>query len=125
MTDPTPPPVRPEPVIDYAAKLAERRPMHDRPNLSSWFVTFGFGKPAENTYTEVRFTDEALGRVEGTTNDTHPEHVLDAVVRRVAVDLYGTAWAFHYRPAEFPSAIEQYGVRLREVVEVSSIEVYA
>lgn len=125
MTPPTPPPVHAEPVIDYAAKLAERRPMHDRPDPTSWFVTFGFGKPAAGTYSEVRLPAELTGP-DGpvVVDEQRREAILDAVVRRVVVDLYGSAWAFHYRPNEYADAIERYGVRLREVVEVSSIEVY-
>jgi hypothetical protein len=119
MTDPTPLPVRIAPEFDYTARLSESRPMHERPDPSSWFVTFGFGKPAQGTYAEVAFdlqVDE-----EG---EELPEHVLDAVVRRVAVDLYGTAWAFHYRPDEYASAIERWNLRLRERVVVSTVEVW-
>jgi len=123
MTDPTPPPVRTEPEFDYTARLAERRPMHDRPDATSWFVTFGFGKPAASTYTEVAFADTALADED--EHFQHPEHVLDAVVRRVAADLYGQAWAFHYRPEQYDEAIGRYPVRLREKVVVSSIEVWA
>lgn len=102
--------------LSYAARLC---PVGDTPSErlpTSWFVTFGFGKPAESTYTEVMFP-----RV---ITDEHPEHVLDAVVRRVAVDLYGTAWAFHYRPDQYDEAIGRYPVRLRERVVVTSVEVY-
>jgi hypothetical protein len=111
------------PVIDYSAKLAERRPMHDRPDPSSWFLTHGFGKPAAGTYTEVRFAPSVIDTL-ALDGSLHVEAILDGVVRRVAADLYGTAWAFHYRPDEYARAIEQYRLRLREVVEVSSIEVY-
>lgn len=122
MTDPTPPPVRTEPEFDYTARLADRRPMHDRPDPTSWFVTFGFGKPAASTYTEVAFTDEALIAPDSTV---HPEHVLDAVVRRVARELYGNVYAFHYRPEQYADSIEPYPYRLRERVVVSRIEVWA
>lgn len=126
---PTPPAAPPGPVeFDYTARLAPLAVLLDEnlldPQPSSWFVTFGFGKPAASTYTEVAFTDDALGRIEGTTNDTLPERVLDEVVRTIAADLYGTAWAFHYRPDQYQDAIARHGVRLRERVVVSSIEVW-
>lgn len=122
MTDPTPPPAH---LFDYTAKLVSHRPHADhRPDPTSWFVTFGFGKPAENTYTEVRLDPGAVDPLQ-THLDAHAiERVLDDLVRSVAVALYGQAWAFHYRPAEYATAIERYSIRLREVVEVSSIEVY-
>jgi hypothetical protein len=123
-------------VLDWSARLLppssalldpEFRPMPD-----SWTVTFGLGKPAAGTYSEVRFAPEVLdrlGRIEaldGFGLDAHArEVVLDAVVRRVAAFLYGTAWAFHYRPDEYPLSIARYDMRCREVVLVESVEVYA
>lgn len=121
MTPPTPPPVRTEPEFDYAAKLSDLDPTATTSG-PPWYVTFGFGKPAAGTYSEVAFTAEALI---GDDAEPHPEHVLDAVVRRVAVDLYGTAWAFHYRPDEYADAIGRWNLRRRERVVVSSVEVWA
>lgn len=122
MTDPTPP--RREPEFDYTARLAPITFPPPTPAPTSWFVTFGFGKPAASTYTEVAFDLEALTDPDADGAAPHPEYVLDAVVRRVTVDLYGQAWAFHYRPDQYDEAIARHGVRLRERVVVSSIEVW-
>lgn len=107
--------------INYAARLAEpdrtARP-GGRSEHRSWYITFGFGKPAERTFTEVvlpDFTDDG---------EPLPEHIKDDLVRRIAADLYGTAWAFHYRPDQAQDALWRYDVRLREHVTVTSVEVW-
>lgn len=86
----------------------------------SWYITHGLGKPAENTYTEVAF--------EGTFVDEDgaalPEHVLDEAVRAVAGQLYGTAWAFHYRPDQAEESIHRYSLRRRERVLITALEVW-
>lgn len=109
------------PALNYAARL-------DPSNLGptwagSWFISHGLGKPAQNTYTEVAFTDEALGELVHAT-PSEVERVQEEVVRRVAVELYGTAWAFTYRPDQYEDAIARHGLRRRERVIVTSIEVY-
>ncbi|MDP5182138.1 hypothetical protein QOZ88_05775 [Blastococcus sp. BMG 814] len=86
----------------------------DGPN--DWTVTFGFGKPAAGMYTAVHFAE--------VPHLSLPERVLEEVVRRVAVDLYGTAWAFTYRPEQYADAIARWGLRRRERVVVTSIEVW-
>jgi hypothetical protein len=83
----------------------------------SWFITFGFGKPAQNTYTEVVLAPAVR-------DAGHPEHVLDEAVRAVARDLYGTAYAFTYRPEQYADAIEKYGVKRRERVAITELEVW-
>jgi hypothetical protein len=128
---PAPPTVDRDPVtISYAARLLPLDEALDLsllpPAPSSWTITHGLGKPAGGTYTEVRFADDAL--LDTVNNPApglpRPEHVLDEVVRRVARDLYGTAWAFHYRPDQYADAIRRHGLRRREVVVVESVEVY-
>jgi hypothetical protein len=83
----------------------------------SWFITHPLGKPAGNTYTEVIITPAVQA-------EEHPEHVIDAVVRRVADELYGRAWAFHYRPEQYADSIERWGMTRRERVAVTSVEVW-
>lgn len=85
----------------------------------SWCITFGFGKPAGGMFTEVAMPDF--------TDDWTPlaREVQAEVVRRVAIDLYGTAWAFHYGPEQYDGSIAQYGMTLREHVTVTSVEVWS
>jgi hypothetical protein len=83
----------------------------------SWFVTHPLGRPAGNTYTEVAFAPDVLAR-------QHSPAVLDQVVRSVAVDLYGTAWAFTYPPEDYVDAIERWHMRRRERVVVTRLVVY-
>ena len=105
--------------VNVDAKLVPFRDgsEHAAIQSGSWFITHGFGKPAAGTYTEVAFTPEVQAA-------GHPEHVLDAAVRRVAVELYGTAWAFHYRPQERADAIERWSLRRRERVVITELEVW-
>lgn len=113
---------RPEATIDLHARLAIVGDLDESPLMpGSWFITHGIGKPAEGTFTEVAFTHDALRDADGVE---HPEHVLDAVVRLVAGQLYGTAWAFHYRPDQYADSIERWSMRRRERVLVTSVEVY-
>lgn len=86
----------------------------DPPAPSSWFITHGLGGPAEGTFTEVEFD---------AGEPVNLEHIIEPVVREVAVQLYGTAWAFTYRPTEFADAIARHGLRRRERVVVAGIEV--
>jgi hypothetical protein len=88
-----------------------------KPPPGAWFVTHPLGKPAAGTYTEVAFTQTVL-------DQQHPPEVLEQVVRDVAAELYGNAWAFHYRPADYEQAIERYAMRRRERVVVTAIEWY-
>jgi hypothetical protein len=100
--------------IDYEARLALIGDLHESPLLpGSWFITHRLGGPARNTYTEVAF-------------DAPPPDPLIAqeIVRRVAIDLYGTSWAFHYRPDSFEDAIGRWDMRRRERVVVTRIEVF-
>lgn len=90
----------------------------------SWTVTFGFGKPAQGTYTEVAFASNVLDSLRH-DESVSAECVLEEVVRRVAVDLYGTAWAFVYRPDQYEQAVARWGLRRRERVVVTSIEVWS
>lgn len=86
------------------------------PARESWFVTHGFGTPAEGTYTEF------LIRQDYDVNAVKPEHI-DHVVREVANQLYGSRWAFIYGPEQFADSIHQYGMVRRERVLVYGIEV--
>lgn len=108
--------------LNYAARLAPpdryARPQGRRDHRS-WFVTFGLGKMAGGTFTEVVVPDFA--------DDGQPltREAKAALVRRVAVDLYGTAWAFAYGPDEAARAIWQYEMRIREHVTVTSVELWS
>lgn len=83
----------------------------------SWFVTFGFGRPAQATYTEVVLAPQVR-------DAGHPEHVVEEAVRAVVLELYGTAWAFIYRPEQYADAIERHNVKRRERVAITSLEVW-
>lgn len=126
---PTPPPPRTPPgatvraalgdgAVEFSARLLMPAPgvssWTDLPSPRSWFITHGFGHPAAGTYTEVVIDADAAQL---------PEHVLDAVVRAVAVELYERHWSFHYRPDEYADAIEQHGIARRERVLVEGVEV--
>jgi hypothetical protein len=116
------------PVINYEARL---QPigwhLHDRPAPGSWFITHGLGEPAAGTYTEVAFAPGVLERVVLVGEQAYAvgKRLLEEVVRQVAVALYGTAWAFTYRPDQYEDAIARHGLRRRERVIVTSIEVWA
>jgi len=108
--------------LSYAARLAEPD-RHARPGgrseSRSWFISFGFGKPAQSTFTEVVLPDFA--------DDGQPltDEMKRELVRKIALDLYGTAWAFHYGPREAQDSIWRFpGMRLREHVTVTSVEVF-
>jgi hypothetical protein len=109
----------------YVASLAARNgpPYGGKPSPLSWFITFGLGGPAGGTYTEVEFTPECVARLEAEATDPGDlSGLLDETVRQIACDLYGTAWAFDYRPDQYAGSIERFPVRLREhalVTEVS------
>lgn len=113
--------------VEFAAKLVDLAlpNAHCEPRPGSWYVTHGLGGPAAGTYTEVAFDPGAVDPLQ-----THLDHasivrILDGIVRQTAVALYGTAWAFTYRPDEYADAIERHGMRLRERVVVDGIEVYS
>jgi hypothetical protein len=107
-------------IINYAAKLSQLVP-DAVPGGDPWYITHGFGKPAVHTYTEVVFTRE----VQQALDEHHPDpdRVRDEVVRRVANDLYGTSWAFHYPPAEYDDAIGRFLMIRRERVVVTAVQV--
>lgn len=100
--------------IGYDAHLVAAVDEHAADLPGSWFITHPLGGPAAGTYTEVA--------IEGA--ERLPERVADEVVRRVAIDLYGTRWAFHYRPDQYAGAIGRWGMRRRERVTVTGVEVW-
>ena len=116
--------------LTYGAELAVNLPpggFRIVPD-ASWYVTHPLGKPAGGTYSELGFTQSAVDSV------TFSDHVaprgalearavFDELVRRIVVDLYGTAWAFHYPPDKFADAIERHGMRRRELVIVTYVDV--
>jgi len=89
----------------------------------AWAITHALGSPAGGTHTEVVLVDDSLARDEGGV--TVNEHIADGIVRTIAGDLYGRAWAFHYRPGQVPDAVLRHGSRLRERVEVTEVELWA
>jgi hypothetical protein len=103
-------------VVGYAAELVPNVDEHAATLPGSWFVTHPLGKPAGNTYTEVAFAPEVLAA-------GHSPAVLDTVVRRVASDLYGRAWAFTYPPEDYVDAVGRWHSRRRERVVVTYIDV--
>lgn len=86
-------------------------PLHD-----SWFVSHGLGTPAKGLYTEFWI------RQDYDTAMVKPEHISE-VVRQVANQLYGNRWAFIYPPDQFEDSIRRYGMRRRERVLITGIEV--
>lgn len=101
------------PVLDYEARLDED-PIG--PWAGSWSITFGLGGPAQRSYTEVAFRGQL---------QELPASVQDEVVRRVAADLYGTAWASLYPPEQHAAKVARYGMNRRERVVVTRVEVRA
>ncbi len=85
---------------------------------SSWSISHLLGGPATGTYTEVALAPAVR-------DAGHPDQVLEEVVRRVAVDLYGTAWAYVYPPEQFADAIARWGLRRRERVVVTAVVVWS
>lgn len=96
---------------------------------TSWFITHPIGKPAEGTFTEVAFADDVLEQLAELHDEHVVERLLDETVRVVAVQLYGTAWAFHYRPEQYRDSVHGDGrwpaPRRREAVLVSALEVWS
>ncbi len=103
------------PELSYDARLDPSRP---DPWGRPWTITFGFGKPAQGTYTTVGFAPDVVAA-------GHPEQVLEEVVRQVAVALYGQAWADKYRPEQYVEAVDRWGLRHREHVVVTAIRVWS
>lgn len=104
------------PSLTYEARLD---PSHTGPDWAgSWYITHGLGRPAAGTYTEIAFVTDVQ------VTD-HPDPVLEEVVRRVAVDLYETAWAYVYSPDQYEDAIARWALRRRERVIVTAIDVWS
>ena len=100
--------------ISFSARIDPLASTNIEPN--SWFITFGLGGPAEGSFTEVTF---------GPGEPADLTDIIDQVVRQVAFDTYGTAWAFHYSPDQYDSAIERWSLWRRERIVVEGIEVYS
>lgn len=108
------------PRFDYVAHLADFVP--DLIDVGPpWYITHPLGRPAGGTYTEVAFSRTARFAA---ARHERPDAVLEEVVRRVAVDLYGTAWAFTYRPDQYDDAIGRWQMRRRERVVVTVLNLY-
>jgi len=111
-------------VVSHRATLSPTaQPEVDHDRSLSWFITFGFGKPAAGMFTEVAFD---RGAVDPLQTHLEPEviaSVLDLVARGVAAELYGEVWAFHYAPNYYESAVARYELRRRELVTVTAVEV--
>lgn len=106
-------------MLEADAKLAPHADVDVPDGARSWFITHGLGKPAGGTFTEVV--------IDGTPEDDDgaplPVEVVEQLVREIAVQLYGTAWAFTYRPDQYADAIGRHGMRRRELVLVDALEV--
>lgn len=105
--------------IAFDARIDPLAPQNIEP--TSWFITHGLGTPAAKMFTEVvvpDFTDSG----ERLTRTQQAEIVL-----RVADQLYGTRWAFHYPPEKYETSIqtERWSLTRRERVIVTSVEVYS
>jgi len=107
------------PVVGFDARLV---PVPDPldPAENTWTITHGLGKPAAGTYTEV-----TIGVPEDEDGAPLPERTVEQVVREVAQQLYGTAWAFVYGPSEYADAIKRHELRRRERVIVTDVQVWA
>lgn len=108
--------------LDFTARLD--LDADDDVTPSSWFITHGSGKPAQGTYTEVRFGPDALAELLVLPYPLEPGPVLEQLVREVAVQLYGTAYAFTYPPEQRDDAIDRWALRRREVVVVHDLEAW-
>ena len=114
------------PQLNVAARLMLAGDEAETPvRPTSWFITHGLGKPAEGTFTEVAFADDVLALLAELHDEQRVEIVLEAAARVVAVQLYGQAWAFLYRPDQRDEALTRHGLRRREVVLVSALEVWS
>lgn len=110
--------------IDYAARLDPFAEFAEfTPNPTSTYVTHPLGGPAGGTFTEVAFMTGALATLPD--DPAERDRVIDEVTRRLAVDLYGTKWAFTYRPDQYADAIARHGMIRRERVLVTRVEVYS
>lgn len=115
----------------FVARLEpiDQREPAPAPRAGSWFITHPLGRPAGNTYTEVSFTPTVLAALHGLPLDpqldlaAYVRAILDAVVRAVAVELYGTAWAFTYGPEHPPQSLARREAGRRELVTVEVVEV--
>lgn len=92
---------------------------------SSWSITHGLGKPAEGTFTEVAFGPDVNAELLMLPGTLEPHIVADQLVREVAAALYGTAYAFVYPPEQYDEAVARWALRRRELVVVTSLEVFA
>ena len=111
------------PALHVSATLLDSYTGATPPEPGSWFITHPLGQPAGGTYTEVRLPDEVLTALVHAT-PLRVDTVLERAVHEVAGQLYGTAYAFTYRPDQYAEAIERFGLRLRERVEITTLEVH-
>lgn len=113
----------PEPIGDCAIRLVLPLRSVDSPDpvdLNAWTITHPLGSVAGGTHTEVVFVDETP-----TAPLPVAEHVLDAIVRQIAGEVYGPGrWAFHYRPDQYAGSVLAHGSFLRERVEVSEVNLW-
>jgi hypothetical protein len=100
--------------MSITARLVPNVDEHAMNLPGSWFITHPLGGPAGDTYTEVVIHQ----------GERYPESMRDDAVRFVATELYGSRWAFHYRPEQFDDAIGRYGLRRRERVFVTEIRAW-
>jgi hypothetical protein len=76
----------------------------------SWYITFGFGGEWGGHYTEIRVP----AHLSPTTQEE--------VSRLAAFDRYGKVWAFQYAPEQFERCIQKYGMKLREVLDLTEVQ---
>jgi hypothetical protein len=100
------------------ARLVPSFDLLAKPRPTSWFITHPLGGPAANTFTEVQMPDFTPD------GEKLEESVLDAAVRQIAMQLYGTAYAFTYRPGQYADSIARHRMTRRELVLVSVVEVW-
>lgn len=92
---------------------------------TSWFITHPLGGPAAGTFTEVAIGEDVLdGLHELCGDEPGVAELLERAVLAVARELYGTAHAFTYRPGQYADAIGRHGMRRREVVVLTELEVW-
>lgn len=112
------------PTVDVAARLVLDPEPEVPLDPTSWFITHGIGGPAAGTFTEVAIAEDVLELLLELHDRDVVVELLERAVRHVAGQLYGTAYAFTYRPGQYADAIARHGMRRREVVVVSALEVY-
>jgi hypothetical protein len=108
------------PTINVTARLDLPAPWPGGgPAHTLWGITHGLGTPAAGTFTAVRVPDFTP------TGEPLTDATKEAAVLEVARSLYGTAYAFIYRPERMDDGVYRHNLRGREHVTITAVEVWA